>query len=431
MSTSAAVRAVGVYERGAVITALSDKVYPARVLLIAEPLIGPPAVVVLQPPSVQLQGTIAAHILTALDSARSSAAADGASGAKARGRLESLEWAGAKLNSTPRQQPPATVVSVDGASPGGEHPVEFEVVEATELARLIDKFDPRWLSLLLGMGDTLYTHVAWRSLIKAEGAPTHAHAHLLRKVARQAYGRCQSLMQRQRNRRKKPEVERTPEEVAAEWRAIGGLLSLGAKVAAAIGVAVEAPPTQLLLRVLTAQAGAAATDGEMSARAPAASETAGAGGVNGGVNREPARDAVAAAVAGEGFVASSSAISEADGAAVMALCEAQWAAAEEAGKRLPPLLPAERSARRAWLEAWVCQLHGGAVDGVTGDALLEPYYVHDPYYQIPKGGMPSSTLEQPLPPPSPPPPPAALEVTLRRLEAPIEVMECNGNVTAT
>ena len=70
--------------RTTVIEALKAELHPARVLLVAEPFIGPPAVVVLQPPSVLLQGTIAAHILTALDSARSSAAADCASGAKAR-----------------------------------------------------------------------------------------------------------------------------------------------------------------------------------------------------------------------------------------------------------------------------------------------------------------------------------------------------------
>ena len=112
----------------------------------------------------------------------------------------------------------------------------------------------------------------------------------------------------------------------------------------------------------------------------------------------------------------------------MALCEAQWAAAENAGKALPPLLPSERGSRRAWLEGWVMQLHGGARSGDGGADVIEPYHVHDPYYH-----RRSSLVPEPPPPPPPAAAPAALEETLRRLEAPVEVRcngTCNGAVTS-
>ena len=331
--------------------------------------------VVFLPPSVRLQGTLAELITTALNSARSSAAADGASGAKAKARLAALEWASARLTTQNRAQEMPRSVPVRLVEAEGSNVIaEVELVQATEVARLVDTFDPRWLAVLLApLLDTarlLHQTDAWRALVESPRAPGHVHAHLLRKVARQAFGRCQSLLQFGVKTRKKPEVARSPEEMAVEWRAVGALLTLGAKVGERLGFALEAPAKDLIERLT---AGSRHADGVPDGAPPPASEE--------------------------------------DFRRIDALCAAEWHAAEAAGERFPGLTPEERTERRGWLSDWL--------DGL---AQLEQSPDRPKGPAGPSAG-PSSALGDlaapPLPPP-PAPPPAELGATLQQLELSME-----------
>ncbi|KAL1512083.1 hypothetical protein AB1Y20_005355 [Prymnesium parvum] len=339
------------------IASLHAQLAPAKLVLLAEPRIGPPVAVVCQPPSLLLHGAISLHVQAQLDAARTAPASS-----PPNLKLSALEWANSRL--APARAPP----HID-ASPlrltSLRAPSALKVVEAREVARLLEKFNPRYAALVLGVGRVLYCDESWQALVDAAGASGHAHAHLLFIVARQAFGRCQALVRPRR--RKKPGTERSAAEIAEEWREVAGLLSLAAELSSSLPIScvpgsVPSCPTP------------------SAAASPAAAPAA----------------AAPAAPTGPEWITRGEAPNEQEAAVVMGRCETLWKEAEAAARRLPAWSLEARTERRQWLDRWLHHLY------VERGVLVDPY---------PR--QPTLSLRQAADVP------AALTPLLQRLEAPI------------
>ena len=126
---------------------------PASLLVLARTSFGDLVAAVALPPSERLRGTVSSFVQAQLLSARASATGGGVSAVKAAGKVAALQWAvdlaqeGGAGVATKQGTGPASCVAVTAtAADGTEVELEVEVVKATEVARLLEACDPRWLS---------------------------------------------------------------------------------------------------------------------------------------------------------------------------------------------------------------------------------------------------------------------------------------------
>ena len=198
------------------LASLRSALAPATVLVVARSALGGLVAVVILPPKERLQGSITRFLEGQLDSARATANGCGMSAAKASTKLRGLEWAVGRRKETTPTLARRVTVRVQG---GPEE--QLDVCEVTEMMLLVEKNDPLWVSVLLAglFGSSIFFETAsWGAVRKAAAAESDAFLvdQLLRRCARQAFGRCQMLQGKPGKKKKEKEKEPPPRMNAVE-----------------------------------------------------------------------------------------------------------------------------------------------------------------------------------------------------------------------